>query len=106
MFKQSETAGLEVDIKLISTVFSSSNVLGYMFEMSTPPRLTLTNIDLMLQKLRKLQHDRPIELLVHHEQIFNKLFEILSLDYDTLKCTDAMNTSAFSLVEERSDVAF
>ena len=54
MFKQSETAALEIDIQLISNVFSSTNVLGYMFELTNPNKLSLTNIDLMLQKLRKL----------------------------------------------------
>ena len=106
MFTLSTTSTLSINIKLHSNIFSNINVLGYLFDLHTPTKMSLKNMDLMLKKLRKLQHDQPIELLLHHEQIFNKIFEILSLDYDSLRYTDQLDVSIIQIVEEKSDVAF
>ena len=57
MFKLSTNAALTVDIKLHSNIFSNINVLGYLFELNNPQKMSLQNMDLMLKKLRKLQHD-------------------------------------------------
>ena len=39
----------------------------------------------MLSKLRRLVTDNPVELLIHHSQILDKIFVILSIDYDIQK---------------------
>ena len=41
MFKLSTNAALTVDIKLHSNIFSNINVLGYLFELNNPQKMTL-----------------------------------------------------------------
>ena len=57
MFQLSTTSALYIDIKLHSNIFSNINVLGYLFDLHRPSKMSLSNMDLMLKKLRKLQHD-------------------------------------------------
>ena len=54
MFTLSTTSTLSINIKLHSNIFSNINVLGYLFDLHTPTKMSLRNMDLMLKKLRKL----------------------------------------------------
>ena len=54
MFTLSTTSTLSISMKLHSNIFSNINVLGYLFDLHTPTKMSLKNMDLMLKKLRKL----------------------------------------------------
>ena len=52
--------------------------------------------------------DKPVELLIHYKQIFNKIFLILSQEYEFYEQGEMRLPDANKIVldEDRQDVAF
>ena len=81
------------------------NVINYILSMEKPQKLTLQNADKMLSKLRKLVADNPVELLIHHVQLLDKIFGILAIEYSNTK--ESFNdANKIEHDEDRQDVAF
>ena len=97
-----------METKLISNKFSSANVINYFQNLEKAQKMTLQNADKTLSKMRKLVAENPVELLIHHEQLFDRIFMILSTEYEyyDFARSSVVDQNKVMQDEDRQDVAF
>ena len=115
MFGVCQNDSISIETRLISNRHSTNNVINYIIQLDNPSKLRLKSADKMLHKMRKLVAENPVELLIHHTVIFDRIFMVLSADYQDLENKQNLNidNSNASVIgnqqaedEDRQDVVF
>lgn len=80
--------------------------------LDQPERLTLENMKVLHAKLRELEAQEPMLLLVHYKPILNSLVKILALDHDLRTQENLIQIERSPAIaqleqnEERTDIVF